>query len=167
MTESRASGAPSPPRPSRRSGPVRALGLSAVGGLLLLVGAACTNSIGGPINPGEEPEVWRAEVTITNLGDGSGDVDVSFSNGTVDQPCGTLAPAGECVVDVEDGEPIDSLFLDAIPEATSTFEGWVGPCDNPECAIDLPEEDIVRFRLEVIFDQRIGSATVGPARGQP
>ena len=128
---------------------VAGLGLA---GAMLLTG--CTNvPVGGK---GELEDEFFVTVTITNVGNGSGSVDVQFSIGTPQAGCpAVLGPGESCSPSVASLFKVESVSLQVDPAAGSEFVRWDGNCagTDGDCTIinDSRELD-VRFEVDVRFD---------------
>ena len=93
---------------------------------ILVVAAGCGLTISG----GDDPEGpgTRLTVSVTNVGDGFGSVDIAFPLGTgVGDPCpAVLGPGASCSPFVFLRELPQFVSVEAHSEPGSRFTGWTG-----------------------------------------
>lgn len=147
--------APSPAWPSdTRRLPAGPAGVALALCAALLTGA-CFGGVDGSGTGIDEPDEWTVTVSLTNVGDGAGGIDVAFSDGDVDNPCpDVLEPDDSCRVMATHRDHIESVMLDVEPDPFSEFAGYGGACSGPDatCEIQVVSETTVSLDVRLDFE---------------
>lgn len=112
----------------------------------------------------EEPSDHEIRIALTNIGDGTGGVAVTFSAGTVTDQCpARLAPGESCIVDATHTSTISSASIAAQAGDLSIFAGFGGDCNGTvsECTISTMEQSVA-LEVEVTFDLGIARIDFAP-----
>lgn len=144
------------------SGPARRL---LIAGAAALLWTACIGRSGGQGILVPEPESFEVRVTVTNPGNGSGTVAISFSAGEVSDECPVLGPGESCTRTATHTSRITGVALDADPAPGSRFVTYAGACsasaDDPECELDVPGETTVELNVDAVFDTEVSGGPTG------
>ena len=129
-------------------------GMAGVGLVAAMLLAGCNNTpVGGT---GEVQDEFEVTVSITNVGTGLGTVDVQFSSGTLQGACpAVLAPGESCAPFVLSFFKVETVTLEADPDAGSEFVRWDGSCTGTDgdCTITNDSRELdVKYEVDVRFD---------------